>query len=131
MSQENVALVKESLDAWNRRDLEALRAVNDPDVELDWSASRGVDAGTYRGIEAALGLYKVAFDVWEETVVEPECFIEAGESVVVPNVARQRGRDGIVVTARSTLVFTVRNRRITRLCLYQEKQEALKAVGLA
>lgn len=30
MSQENVDLVKESFDAWNRRDLEALLEVNDP-----------------------------------------------------------------------------------------------------
>jgi ketosteroid isomerase-like protein len=58
-------------------------------------------------------------------------FIEAGESVVVPNVAHQRGRDGIEVSARSTLVFTLRRGRIAHICLYQETGEALDAVGLA
>jgi ketosteroid isomerase-like protein len=128
---ENADLVKASFDAWNGRDLEALRALYDPEVELDWSASRGVEAGTYRGIDAVLRLYKIALDAWEETVFEPDCFMDAGEWVVVPYVARQRGRDGIVVSARSTVVFTVRNHRVSRLCLYQEKQEALKALGLA
>jgi ketosteroid isomerase-like protein len=130
MSHENVDVVKHSLDAWNRQDFEAIRAVNDPYVELDWSASRGVEAGIYRGIEAVLHLYKVAFDAWQETVIEPDRFIDAGESVVVPNVGRQVGRDGIVTTARSTFVYTVRNRRITRICLYQGTEEALRAVGL-
>jgi hypothetical protein len=50
--------------------------------------------------------------------------------MIVSNLARQRGRDGIEVTARSALLFTVRDARITRICLYQELDEALKAVGL-
>ena len=50
--------------------------------------------------------------------------VSSREWVVVPNVGRFRGRDGIEVGAESTLVFTVRARQITRLCLYQEKQEA-------
>jgi hypothetical protein len=75
-------------------------------------------------------LYTDSFDAWEDGVIEPDCFIDAGESVVVPDVARQRGRDGIEVSARSTLVFTVRSRRIARICLYQETDQALKAVGL-
>jgi hypothetical protein len=28
-------------------------------------------------------------------------------------------------------VFTLRNRKITHICLYQETEQALKAVGLA
>jgi hypothetical protein len=34
------------------------------------------------------------------------------------------------VFAQSTLVFTVRNRKITHIRLYQESDQALKAVGL-
>ena len=84
----------------------------------------------YRGFDAALRFYDGYFEVFDEIVIEPDRFIEAGDSVVVPNVAHQRGRDGIEVSARSALVFTIRNRRITRICLYQETDEALKAVGL-
>jgi len=61
---------------------------------------------------------------------EPERFIDAGESVVVPNMVHIRGRDGIEVSARSAIVFTFRSHRITRMCLYQETEQALKAVGL-
>lgn len=131
MSQEKVEVVKQALDAFNRRDIEALQALHAPDMELDWSASRGFVAGVYRGFDEFQRFWTEYFDAFEEIAVEPDRFIHAGESVVVPNVVRMRGRDGIQVSARSTLVYTVRNRKISRLCLYQETEEALQALGLA
>jgi ketosteroid isomerase-like protein len=130
MSQENVEIVRQSLDAYSRRDVEAMRALNDPDLELDWAASVGWLAGVYRGFDEALRFYAGYFEAFDKIVIEPDRFIEAGDSVVVPNVARQWGRDGIEVSARSTLVFTIRNRKITRIRLYQDIGQALKAVGL-
>jgi ketosteroid isomerase-like protein len=130
MSQENVEIVRQSLDAFARRDVEAMRALNDPDLELDWSASVGWLADVYRGFDQALRFYADYFEAFDKIVIEPDRFIEAGDSVVVPNVARQWGRDGIEVSARGTFVFTIRNRNITRICLYQETEQALKAVGL-
>jgi ketosteroid isomerase-like protein len=56
--------------------------------------------------------------------------VEAGSDVVVSNTARMRGRDGIEVTARSTFVFTVENGQISCWRLFQERAEALEAVGL-
>jgi hypothetical protein len=44
MSKESVEIVKRSLDAYNRRDFDDIRAVSDPDLEVDWSASRGLRA---------------------------------------------------------------------------------------
>jgi ketosteroid isomerase-like protein len=130
MSQQNVAVAQLCIDAYNRRDLEALRVLSDPDTELDWSASRGVEAGVYEGIDAVLRLYSAYFDAFEEIIIEPDRFIDAGESVVVPNLSRSRGREGIEVLARSTLVITFRSRKVTRICLYQATEQALEAVGL-
>ena len=50
--------------------------------------------------------------------------------MVVTNTAHMRGRQGIEVIARSTLVFTVENGRITCERLFQEQAEALEAAGL-
>jgi ketosteroid isomerase-like protein len=131
MSHENVETVRQSLDAYARRDIDVLRALNEPDVELDWSASRGWLARVYRGWEEVLQFYEDYYEAFERIAIKPECFIHAGDFVVVPNKALQRGRDGIEVSARSTLVFTLRERKITRICLYQRTEEALGAVGLA
>jgi len=130
VSQENVEIVRQSLDAYSRRDIDALRTLNHPDLELDWSASVGSLAGVYRGLDEALRFYAEYYETFEATVIKPDRFIETGDLVVVPNVAYQRSRDGIEVSARSTLVFAVHNRLITRICLYQDEDEALKAVGL-
>jgi ketosteroid isomerase-like protein len=126
-----VEITRQALDAYTRRDVEALRGAADPDIELDWSGSLSWLAGIYRGLDETLHFYEGYFEAFESIVIEADRFIDAGESVVVPNVARQRGRDGIEVSARSTFVFTIRNRKITRICLYQETEQALKAVGLA
>jgi ketosteroid isomerase-like protein len=131
MSEENVEIVRRSLDAYSQRDIDALRTLNHPGLELDWSASVGSLAGVYRGLDQALRFYAEYYETFEATVIEPDRFVETGDLVVVPNVAHQRGRDGIEVSARSTLVFAVHDRQVTSICLYQEEDEALKAVGLA
>jgi ketosteroid isomerase-like protein len=131
MSHKNVKLVRKALDAYTRRDVDALRTLADPDMVLDWSASRGWLADVYRGVDEALRFYAGYFEGFDVIEIKPDRFIVAGDSVVVPNVAHQRGRDGIEVSARSTLVFTVRNHKLIRICLYQETEQALEAVGLA
>ena len=40
------------------------------------------------------------------------------------------GRDGIGVQARNTWTVTIRDGMVVRTCLYQDKQEALEALGL-
>jgi ketosteroid isomerase-like protein len=131
MSQENVELVRRSLDAFNRRDLDALARMNHPDVELDWSASRGLQSGVYHGWEEVKGMYETLLDTFEEVKVEPHRFIESGDMVVVPNSAEMRGRDSIKTVARSAPVFELHHGRIARICLYQDTAEALEAVGLS
>jgi ketosteroid isomerase-like protein len=130
MSQENVEIVRRAIAAYNRRDFEAMRALNHPDVQLDWSASRGLEAGVYQGQEEVLRFYQNFLETFEEVNIEPDRFIESGELVVVPNSAQIRGRNGIETVARSALVFEVRSGRLARVCLYQETHEALEAAGL-
>jgi ketosteroid isomerase-like protein len=127
---ENVEIVKRSIAAYSGRDFEVMRGMSHPDLQLDWSASRGLEAGVYEGVENVMGFYRNFFDTFEKIAIEADRFIESGDSVVVPNTAYLRGRAGIETVARSTFVFEVRGDLITRICLYQETQEALEAAGL-
>ena len=129
-SQEKVEIVRRSIAAYNRRDYEGLRRLNHPEVQLDWSASRGLEAGVYQGLEVVMGYYRNFLETFERVVIEPDRFIESSDSVVVPNTAHLRGRDGIKTVARSALLFEVRRGLITRIRLYQETHEAFEAVGL-
>ena len=131
MSEENVEAVKRSIAAYNRRDFQALQGVSHPDLELDWSASLGLEARVYQGRERVLSFYENLLDTFEEVDVQPDRFIESGDSVVVPNTTHMRGRDGIQTSVRSAFVFEVHGGFITRIRLYQETQEALEALGLS
>ena len=130
VSRENVEVVRRAIGAYNERDFEAIRALNHPEVEVDWSASRGLEARIYQGQEDVMRFMQSFLGMFEQVKMEPVRFIESGDSVVVPNRTQLRGRDGIETIARSALVFEVRSGRIARIGLYQETREALEAVGL-
>jgi hypothetical protein len=51
--------------------------------------------------------------------------------VVMPGTGHMVGRDGIEVEARLTLVSTIRDGAIERNTMYQERQDALEALGLS
>jgi hypothetical protein len=69
--------------------------------------------------------------MFEQVDVEPNRFINSGDSVIVPNTAYVRGRDGIETVAGSTFIFEVRSGLVARICLYQEMHDALEAAGLS
>jgi ketosteroid isomerase-like protein len=130
MSKENVETVHRNIEAWNRRDLTAWLASFHPDGEIDWSRSRGPLKGVYRGHGEHEVFWDAFWSTFEDVQVEMHGFTEVGSEVVFPNTAHLRGRQGIEVVARSTFVFTVENGQITRQRMFQERAEALEAVGL-
>jgi hypothetical protein len=69
--------------------------------------------------------------MFDPCIITPDEFIECGEHVLVPTQARMWGRDRIKVEARAVAVVTLRSGRIVEWRLYQERAEALKAIGLA
>jgi hypothetical protein len=60
----NVELVKRSIAAYSGRDFEAIRGMSHPDLQLDWSASRGLEAGVYHGVEEVIGFYRNFLDTF-------------------------------------------------------------------
>ncbi len=131
MSKENVEVVQRQVDAWNRCDLGVWLATFRSDAEIDWSRARGPFKGVYRGHGEHEAFWDVFWSTFEDVQIETHGFTEAGSEVVVSNTGHSRGRQGIEVIARSTFVFTVENGQITRIRLFQERAEALEAVGLS
>jgi ketosteroid isomerase-like protein len=127
----NVAVVRRAVESFNRRDLDAVMRDSDPDVEVDWSRSRGVEAGVYRGHREVQDFWGTFLDVFESVTVIPDEFMEHGEHVVMPNRSVMAGRQGITVEAHSVAVATLRDGHILRWRLYHDRSEALRAAGLA
>jgi ketosteroid isomerase-like protein len=130
MSQENVEIVKGLVDAVNRQDWDTVFKYQTPGCEWDVSRSESPLSGVYRLDQFRGALVEFAGS-WEAWRVEPHEFIEAGDRVVMHGTSRLKGREGIEVSATGAFVFAIRDGAIERVCLYQERQEALEAVGLS
>ena len=130
MSQENVEIVKAAYDASNREDWDAFFKDMAPGFELDMTRAVGPVSGVFKLDQFRRVVAEFA-EHWESFRIEPHEFIEAGDLVVVPWTAHARGRDGIEVVSRPTFVWTIRDGAIERLSMYQERQDALEAVGLS
>jgi len=131
MSPESLHLemVDAFLDAFNRGDVDAMFQDAPPGLEFDWTRGEGPQSGLY-GPDQAKRFVEEFRENWDCTQIEPDEFIEAGEHVVVPVTLHNWGRAGIEVRARPSFVFTLRDGAIVRVSMYQERQDALEAVGL-
>ena len=129
MSQENVEIVRAAIDAFNRGDWEAGLKDTDPDFEFDFSRAVGPVQGVFK-LGQIRGFLEEMFGQWEAVSMEIDEFREAGEQVATRFNNHHRGRDGIEVQVRPSIVWTFRDGSIVRACMYQEWQEAVEAVGL-
>ena len=123
-----------------RRAYEHRRATGDfleevlaPDFVWDMSTFRGwPEQQTYEGIEEARRFIREWTDAFEGWQIEIESIRAAGDDKVV-GIMRQRGRSkstGLPVDMRYGQVFTLRDGKQTRMEMYADPAEALKAVGL-
>jgi ketosteroid isomerase-like protein len=130
MSKENVEIVRASLDAANRGDLDAMIKDAAPDFEFDFSRAVGPQHGVF-GRDELPGLLREFDGPWVSVRREVDAFIEAGEQVVTPLTSYHRGRDGIELQAHVAMVWTFRDGALIHFTFYQAPQEALKAAGLS
>ena len=130
MSQENVEIVRAFIDALNREDLEAALKHLGSDSELDFSRAVGPVSGVFK-LDQVRALLDEFFGMWEAVRFEVDEIVEAGDLVVALWTGHLKGRDGIEVQARTAWVWTIRDGTVERVCFYQERQDALEAVGLS
>src|SRR3954451_23180102 len=98
MPQENVETVRRGIDAYNRGDLDGILENWASDAVLDWSNSRGFDAGVFRGRKEIRAHWQRLLSAFDEVRVELVDPIEVEDGLlIVENVGYLRGRDGIEV----------------------------------
>ena len=130
MSEENVEIVRAAIEALNRRDLDAVFALAAPDIELDMSRAVGMARGVYAA-DQWRAVAQGFIEMWESAHWDVSEYIDVGQHVVTPITNRLKGREGIEVEARVTWLWTLGNGALKRIALYQERGEALEAVGLS
>ena len=130
MSQENVELYRQGIDAFNRRDLESFLALADPDV-LGTSRVLAIEGGSYRGHEGAREWWKTLLDVFPDFTIEVVSVRDAGQRTVAALCNRVHGEAS--AAALEELVWQVaewRDGRVVRWEIHASEQDALEAAGL-
>ncbi len=128
MAQDRTEILLAAIEAFNRRDWDAALADAAPDFELDFTRATGPLHGVF-GREDMERFWTEFLDEWESFQLGAEDVVEVGDHVVASLPLRVIGRGGVEVISRPAYVCTFREEKITRLTMYQERPEALEAVG--
>jgi ketosteroid isomerase-like protein len=134
MSEENVEMVRRALEAYNRRDIEAVLEIHDPDVE--WhpalQALLGGEATVYRGHEGVREFLRDLDEAFAELQIVIADTRDLGDQVVAIGHAHGRGREsGAETETPIGYLVDFRNGKVTRVLSYLDPTEALKAAGLS
>lgn len=116
-----------------RRLLEDGVAVDLLDPEIEWHGTVGglSEGAVARGHEEAIRFMLEDSQEWDELVFEPNEFIDLGDTVVVLQRERRRGRhSGVEVETDTASVIRLRCGKIWHVQGYMDQAEALEAVGL-
>jgi ketosteroid isomerase-like protein len=132
MSQENVEIVRSAFAANDRRDIDGVLRLCDPDIVItqppDLPGVSPVQRG-HRGVVEALGIWPAQ---WDDYRVEILKIADApGGKVMVTTRTRGRGKQsGVEVAMDFSFVFTIRDAKISEWRLFMQEDQALEAAGL-
>ena len=128
MSRENLEVVRGSMRAWGRGDLDAALEAYDPDVVFD--ARMRPEGTIYRGREGVVEGMRAWTDTWDDWRVEVVELIDAGDVVIVH--ARESGRgkaSGVQIEHEVFVLFTLRHGSIVRWEAFLDRDVALSVAA--
>ena len=132
MSREKVELARRVMDAIARRDLPAVVACADPDVEWHSFFAELGQGGVYRGHDGTRQWLKDLGDAFEVVRADVDDGLEVGELVVLVGRIHYRGKASGVET-ETPAGWTLRFRDGKVLCwrAFREPEQALGTLGLS
>ena len=127
MSQENVEVARRYIWAFVN-DLDTFRELTHPEIE--WAPVEENHTPSH-GIEGAVRIRNGWLEAWDMYRLEVEEILDAGDDVLVSGVAVARGKgSGVKVELRLYFHAKVSDGKVVYVYEYQDRAEALKAVGL-
>jgi ketosteroid isomerase-like protein len=132
MSQENVEVVRQLVQAFNQRDLAAMTQWFAPEVEWEPGGPAAVERALYRGRDEVSSGFASAWETWEVFRVEESEVRDLGDSVVWLGSAHMRGGDAshLEFDQPFAIHLLVRGGKVARFRGFLSWQEALEAAGL-
>jgi ketosteroid isomerase-like protein len=130
MSKENVEIVRDVINAFNRADLESPARHFAPDVS--WHDQRELPgARIHHGLDGVGRHLRSAMEDLDDYHAEVKAIRDVGDRVMIRALVSARGRlSGAPVKRETFTVMTLGDERITRVEIFGSEAEALEAVGL-
>src|SRR4051812_43097252 len=126
MSQENVEVVRRSLEAFAGGDVEEMLSHIDPDGELHSAIIGGAEGNVFRGHDGFRRWYAESMESFEELRTELTEYRDLGDRVVAFGHIHARGRgSGVEIDSPTGWVFTVRTGKVVRAEGFLSPAEAL------
>jgi ketosteroid isomerase-like protein len=124
----DIDVVKATFAAFSARDLDAVLANSDPDIEL-WAVTgeRAGRAGPYRGHAGLREYFRDVANTWEELRLTPREFRAVGDLVLVTGKVSARSRSR-TVTGSTGWVWRVRNGKVVYAHVYASAADAVAAL---
>jgi ketosteroid isomerase-like protein len=131
MSQENVEIVRRSLDAFSRGDLEGVRETLAPGFEMHPSGRFMDTQRVYRGREGWNDFWGDFRAAWEDVSVNIERIEAIDDRVLTLGEISGKGREsGVEVETEAAWLYAVADGLIVQLRTFVTWAEALEAAGL-
>jgi ketosteroid isomerase-like protein len=128
---DKIELVRELFSAFDRRDVEAVIAILDQDVQLLAPTADAANKGEpYRGHDGIRRYFVDVDRVWEELQISVHDFREVGDSVLVTGRVYARGEGGFIADSPTDWVWRFNDGKIVAGRVYTDRDAALDAVGL-
>jgi uncharacterized protein len=125
MNEANIELVRAAMDAFGRSDLQALRDLCHPDLEVDWSR-RLIDPQVIHGLDEMGRFLEEMQGIFDAISFEELEISDYGDDVLLVSTGTFRGRaSGLEVSATAANLWTIRDGKIARFRFYQTKDDAL------
>ena len=132
MSQENVEIVRRGLDAWNRRDLDALLDLGDFEFV---NSPTAVEPGTRRGRDEVSAAIRMQWEFLTDGRFEADQFFDRGDEILaLGRLSRRMPGSDARIEDRWLGSFKFRDGELIRAEVLgfggAEVQKALEAAGL-
>jgi ketosteroid isomerase-like protein len=124
-------LIRNFYECWNDGNVQGALECADPQVEFDWSNSRGPMRGVYRGRQGMRSYWEQSAEAWGVFTIELEEVVDCGDGCVVAvTTVRGRGKgSGIEVEAHGAMVWTIADGKLVGGKLFQTRETALAAAA--
>jgi ketosteroid isomerase-like protein len=137
MSQENVEIVGRLLDAWNRRDLDAMLDLGGSGSELVFvNSPTAVEPGTRRGRDEVTEVARKQWEILADARSEVDKFFDRGDEVIaLGRLSRSMPGSDTRIEEPTLIAYRFRDGKITQVEVLgfgrTEVRNALEAAGLS